>query len=66
MINYTPDYESLPDLVCEYLRYIDVMKNRSQKTVFEYSINLREFLSFVLYDKTNCKDENPDLTICFR
>ena len=64
MINYNPDYEALPDLVCEYLRYIDVMKNRSQKTVFEYSINLREFLTFVLIDKTNCKDENPDLKLC--
>ena len=63
MINYNPDYEALPDLVCEYLRYIDVMKNRSQKTVFEYSINLREFLSFVLNDKNpdailkNCDEE---------
>ena len=57
MINYNPDYEVLPELVCEYLRYIDVMKNRSQKTVFEYSINLREFLTFVLNDK------NPDAVL---
>ncbi len=56
MINYIPDYEALPDLVCDYLRYIDVIKNRSQKTVFEYAINLREFTTFVVKDKTQKKD----------
>ena len=56
MINYIPDYEALPDLVCDYLRYIDVIKNRSQKTVFEYAINLREFITFVVKDKTQKKD----------
>ncbi len=48
MINHTPDYEALPELVCDYLRYIDVIKNRSKQTVFEYSINLREFISFLV------------------
>ena len=64
MINYKPDYESLPDLVCEYLRYIDVIKNRSQKTVFEYSINLREFVTFVLIDKKICSEKNLNLKLC--
>ena len=64
MINYKPDYESLPELVCEYLRYIDVIKNRSQKTVFEYSINLREFISFVLIDKNICSEKNLNLKLC--
>lgn len=64
MINYSPDYEALPNLVCEYLRYIDVMKNRSQKTVFEYSINLREFITFVLTDKNICTNDNVNLKLC--
>ena len=64
MINYKPDYESLPDLVCEYLRYIDVIKNRSQKTVFEYAINLREFVTFVLIDKKICNEKNLNLKLC--
>ena len=27
MINYQPDYEALPSLVCDYLHYIDAIKN---------------------------------------
>lgn len=64
MINYKPDYEALPQLLCDYLRYIDVIKNRSQKTVFEYAINLREFISFVLIDKNICNENNLNLKIC--
>lgn len=64
MINYKPDYGALPDLVCDYLRYIDVIKNRSQKTVFEYSINLREFITFVLIDKKICDKKNLNLKLC--
>lgn len=56
MINYIPDYEALPDLVCDYLRYIDVIKNRSQNTVFEYAINLREFITFIVKDKSEDTD----------
>lgn len=64
MINYKPDYDSLPQLVCDYLHYIDAVKNRSQKTVFEYSINLREFLSFLLVNKNICSKDNIDLRLC--
>lgn len=64
MINHNPDYESLPDLICDYLRYIDVIKNRSQKTVFEYSINIREFITFILIDKKICDEKNLNLKLC--
>lgn len=64
MINYKPDYDALPELLCDYLRYIDVIKNRSQKTVFEYSINLREFITFILIDKKICTAENLNLKLC--
>lgn len=66
MINYTPDYEALPELVCDYLRYIDVVKSLSKLTVFEYSINLREFIFFLvsennLNDKTKYNLKNCDV-----
>ncbi len=63
-MNYKPDYERLPQLVCEYLRYIDTIKNRSEKTVFEYSLNIREFLTFIVKDKKICDDGNIDLRVC--
>ena len=64
MINYRPDYEALPDLLCDYLHYIDIIKNRSPKTVFEYSLNLREFFTFVLIDKEICNENNLNLKLC--
>lgn len=64
MINYLPDYDALPELLCDYLHYIDAVKNRSQKTVFEYSLNLREFISFVAVDKNFTDKKNPDIRFC--
>lgn len=64
MYNYKPDYMAFPQLVCDYLMYIDVIKNRSQKTVFEYSINLREFLSYIVVEKKICSKDNVDIRIC--
>lgn len=64
MINYLPDYDALPELVCDYLHYIDAVKNRSQKTVFEYSLNLREFISYVAVDKKFTDEKNPDIRFC--
>lgn len=64
MINYMPDYDALPELLCDYLHYIDAVKNRSQKTVFEYSLNLREFISFVAVDKNFTDEKNPDIRFC--
>ena len=64
MINYLPDYDALPELLCDYLHYIDAVKNRSQKTVFEYSLNLREFISFVAVDKNFTDEKNPDIRFC--
>lgn len=64
MINYIPDYDALPQLVCDYLHYIDAIKNRSQKTVFEYSLNLREFITFVAVEKKVTEKINPDIRFC--
>ncbi|MBQ8209700.1 MAG: tyrosine recombinase XerC [Clostridia bacterium] len=64
MTNYKPDYEAFPPLLCDYLLYIETVKNRAVKTVFEYSINLREFLSFLVVEKKICKPDNIDIRIC--
>ena len=64
MTNYKPDYEALPKLLCDYLLYIGTIKNRAEKTVFEYSINLREFLSFLVVEKKLCNAEKIDIKIC--
>lgn len=64
MINYKPDYDSLPALVCDYLRYIAAIKNRSTKTVFEYFINLREFLTYTVTEKKICDKDTVDLHVC--
>ena len=64
MSNPKPDYDSFPKLLIDYLLYIGTIKNRSEKTVFEYSINLREFLSFLVADKKLCKPDNIDIRIC--
>ncbi len=61
MINYTPDYEALPQLLCDYLHYIDAVKNRSQKTVFEYSLNLKEFITYIAVDKKITDSKKPDI-----
>lgn len=64
MTNYKPDYDVLPPLVNDYLMYMDVIKNRSKKTVFEYSINIREFLSFLVVDKNFCAENNICIKMC--
>lgn len=64
MINYKPDYEALPELLCNYLHYIDAVKNRSPKTVFEYSINLREFTAFTAAKKNNCDINDVNIKNC--
>lgn len=64
MTNYKPDYDLLPPLVNDYLLYMDVIKNRSKKTIFEYSINLREFLSYLVIEKNLCKKNNINIKIC--
>lgn len=64
MTNFKPDYEAFPPLLCDYLLYISTVKNRAVKTVFEYSINLREFLSFLVVEKKLCDKDKVDIRIC--
>lgn len=59
-----PDFGNLPPLLNDYLMYIDAIKNRSSKTVSEYALNLKEFITFILNDRNNSPDYKPDLTKC--
>lgn len=43
-----PDYDKLPPLVVDYLRYLEVVKNKSDLTVAEYANDLRTFFRFLL------------------
>ena len=57
-----PDYKALPAPVNEYLRYLINIKNRSEKTVYEYSLNLAEFSRFELNLKNGTEDESILIT----
>ena len=41
------DYSDLPSVLTDFLRYLDVIKNKSPLTVQEYATDLRTFLRFL-------------------
>lgn len=48
----TIDYDVFPQIIADYLHYMLGIKNKSQKTVYEYSINLKLFSRYmVVYKK---------------
>lgn len=48
----TIDYDVIPQIIVDYLHYMLGIKNKSPKTVYEYSINLKLFSKFmVVYKK---------------
>lgn len=53
-------YMGLPDNAVAYLRYLDVVKNRSALTVHEYAFNLRLFFRFIKRDRNEVSDNTPD------
>lgn len=48
----------LPELVKDFLRYIDVIKNKSATTVAEYALDLRTFVRYVAILKGLVEDKN--------
>lgn len=42
------DFEYLPQLVLEYIQYLEVVKNKSPLTVLEYASDIRTFFRFLL------------------
>ena len=43
----TINYNELPEIVCDYLNNLRIVKNRSPKTVYEYMIDIRMFSRFL-------------------
>lgn len=50
----------LPQSSIEYLRYLDVVKNRSSLTIQEYALDLRTFFYFIKRDRNEIPDEISD------
>lgn len=45
------DYEVFPEIIVNYLHYMTGIKNKSSKTVYEYSINLKLFCRYMSVHK---------------
>lgn len=43
----TIDYDVFPQIIVDYLHYMTGIKNKSSKTVYEYSINLKLFFRYM-------------------
>ncbi len=57
------NYDELPQIVCDYLNNLRVVKNRSPKTVYEYMIDVRMFSRFLKAGKkNNISDEDLENT----
>ena len=53
------DFDQLPEAVCNYLQYIDVIKAKSSKTVCEYASDLRLFFRYVVRSKGLVPADTP-------
>lgn len=53
------DFDKLPPLVLEYIRYLDVVKNKSPLTVTEYASDIRTFFRFLLKSRGIVADDIP-------
>lgn len=54
----TSDYEDVPNIMKNYLIYMQTIKNRSAATVKEYYYDLRAMFRYLKRDKYNLKIEN--------
>lgn len=59
------ELSELPQLVQEYLNYLDAVKSQSELTILEYASDLRTFFRFLFRKKNNISDSvsNEDLNI---
>lgn len=56
-------FESAPINVREYLTYLTVVSGKSQKTVYEYYLDLCNYLRFLKKEKLNLKDELDSIAV---
>ena len=45
------DYDEFPEILIEFLNYMDAIKNRSKNTISEYATDMRTFFRFMRYYK---------------
>ncbi len=57
-------YDDIPKTLRDYLFYLNVVTGKSDKTVYEYYLDLRNFLKFIKKSKNNIKQnlESIDIT----
>ena len=53
------DFDQLPQLVVDYILYLDVVKNKSPLTVNEYASDIRTFFRYILKSRGIVDDEIP-------
>lgn len=56
-------YDDIPQYLRDYLFYLDIVTGKSQKTVYEYYLDLRHFFRYIKLKKQNLKCEIDEVTI---
>lgn len=56
-------YDDVPKLLKDFLFYLDVVNGKSQKTIYEYYLDLRFFLKFIKKHKYNLIDEISNVSV---
>ncbi len=54
------EFQYLPQLVQQYLMYLEAIKGHSQLSIIEYASDLRTFFRFVAKEKGLCSKDTPD------
>lgn len=54
------DYHEFPQLLVDFLNYMDAIKNKSKNTISEYAIDMRTFFRFMLKHKGLVSPSTPD------
>jgi len=57
----TKPYDFIPEYARNYLFYLINVQNKSEKTVYEYYLDLRTFFRFVVQTKNLTSEDNFDL-----
>jgi len=53
------DLAGLPELVRDYLNYLEVVKNKSELTVSEYALDLRTFFRYLMFSRGLTGSDTP-------
>ncbi len=60
------DYDSLPQVLCDFLNYEETVKGRSPLTVYEYSLDLKNFMKYLLYSRGLTTKDDDFATISIK